>query len=154
MSSSDVVRSAILEVLQAVPDIGKVYERERYSGTSTKLKDFYVVNGELAGGFIRRTGRRRETPDGGHTFLVTTTWEIHYFKGFQEATDSERLFDQTLDAIDRAFVLEPTLGDTVDTIMGDDQAGIVLLTSQPAMFAGVLVHYAKMRLMTEHTDSD
>ncbi|MDO9477665.1 MAG: hypothetical protein Q7L07_13220 [Pseudohongiella sp.] len=153
MSSSEVVRGAILDVLNTVNGIGLMHERERYSGTSSKLKEFYVVDGELAGGFIRRVGQRRVTPDGGQTFLVISTWEIHYFRGFQDAGDSELAFDQTLDAIDRAFVLDPTLGETVDTVMGDEQAGIALLTSQPAMFAGVLVHYAKMRLMTEHTDS-
>lgn len=150
--TSDVVRSAIVDVLKTVPQIGQVHERERYSKNANRLKEFYVDEGVLAGGFVRRTAMRRQSPDGGYTFTVLTTWELHYFRAFSEDNDSESDFDQLLDAMDRAFVLDQSLGGTIDTIVGDEQAALQLLTSQPAMFAGVLVHYAKFRLITEHTD--
>jgi len=153
MSSSDVIRDAIVAVLERVPDIGRVYSREKYSRTLKKLEQFYVVDDVLAGGFVRRVAFQRVSPDGGHTFVVYTTWEIHYFRGFQEEESSELVFDQLIDAMDRAFVLDQTLGETIDTIVGEQQSALQLVSYQPAMFAGVLSHYARLRLVTEHTDS-
>jgi hypothetical protein len=152
VSSSAQIRDAIVAIVSAVPGVGLFHEREKYTKTTSKLKDFYVTEGQIAGGFVRRVARRKESPDAGHTFVVFTTWELHYFCGFQEGADSEVEFDELLDAIDTAFDADQTLGGTVDTTVTDEQSGLRLLTSQPAMFAGVLVHYAKLRLISEHTE--
>lgn len=151
--SSEIIRAAIVATLQAVPGIGLVHAREKYSKTVKKLTEFYLLNGKVAGGFIRRVSTRKESPDTGYTFVVFTTWEIHYFCSFIEDEDSEISFDSLLDAVDVAFQHDQTLNGTVDATVTDEQAGIRLMTSQPAMFAGVLVHYAKLRLVTEHTET-
>ncbi|MDF1622520.1 MAG: hypothetical protein P1V33_03500 [Pseudohongiella nitratireducens] len=153
MSSSEVIRAAIVAVLETVPGIGKIHPREKYSRTTKKLAEFYITDEVLAGGFIRRVAFKRVSPDGGYTFVVYTTWDIHFFRGFQEAEDSELDFDALIDAMDRAFVLDQTLGETIDSIVGEEQSALQLVSSQPAMFAGYLTHYARLRLITEHTDS-
>ncbi len=152
MGSSTQIRQAIATLVNGVAQVGKFYEREKYSKTTNKLKEFYVTDGVIGGGFVRRVARRKESPDAGHTFVVFSTWELHYFRSYQEDDDSEVEFDALLDAIDLAFDADQTLGGTVDTIVTDEQSGLRLLTSQPATFAGFLVHYAKLRLVTEHTE--
>ena len=151
MSSSAQIRTAILTVLQGVSGIGLVYERQRYSKSSKTLMEFYVQGGVLQGGFISRKGFKKVSPEG-HTFTVLTTWEIDLFRAFQESGDSELAFDAVIDSIDEAFIADQTLGGVVAATVTEEQAGIRLLTSQPAMFAGVLVHYAKLSLITEHDE--
>lgn len=151
MSSSAQIRTAILAVLQDVEGIGLVYERQRYSKSSKTLMEYYVQDGVLSGGFISRKALKKASPEQ-QTFIVMTTWEIDLFRAFQESEESELAFDALIDAIDEAFIADQTLAGVVDATVTDEQAGIRLLTSQPAMFAGVLVHYAKLSLITEHTE--
>lgn len=151
MSSSEQIRTAILAVLNTVESIGLMYDREKYSKNAKQLAEFYVQDGLLSGGFIRRRSLVKESPDT-FTFIVKTNWEIELFRGFQESENSELAFDLMIDAIDEAFIADQTLGGVVDTTVTPDQAGIRLVTSQPAMFGGVLVHYAKLSLITEHTE--
>lgn len=153
MSNSAQIRTAIASIVNSVDGAGLFHDREKYSKTTSKLKEFYVTDAVIAGGFVRRVGRRKESPDAGQTFVVFSTWELHYFRSFQEDEDSEVGFDALLDAMDAAFDADQTLGGTVDTIVTDEQSGLRLLTSQPAMFAGFLVHYAKLRLISEHSES-
>ncbi|MDX1491278.1 MAG: hypothetical protein R3332_08325 [Pseudohongiellaceae bacterium] len=151
MSSSETIRSQMLAVLNSVDGVGNMYAREKYHKTAKELKNFYVTDDVLCGGFIRRKGLSKRTPDT-WTFIVKTYWEIELFKGFSEADDSELEFDTLIDSIGTAFVENQTLNNTVDSITTEEQAGIRLVSSQPAMFAGVLVHYAKLSLITEHTE--
>lgn len=151
MSSSEQIRAAMLGVLNTVDGIGRMYDREKYSKNTKGLTEFYVQDGMLAGGFIRRRSLVKDTPET-FTFIVRTNWEIALFRAFQESENSELAFDALIDAIDEAFIADQTLGGVVDTHVTPEQAGIRLITSQPAMFGGVLVHYAKLSLITEHTE--
>lgn len=151
MASSNNIRQAMLTLLQSVPNIGLVHARERYSKSSKTLADFYVHDGVLAGGFIRRRAIRQQSPDT-VAHVVWTTWEIELFRALNEGDDSELTFDQVIDEVDGVFRADQTLNGVVDGTVTEEQAGIRLITQQPAMFAGVLVHYAKLSLITEHTE--
>lgn len=148
--SSAQIRTAVLAVLQGVDGIGLVYERQKYSKNAKSLVEYYVQDGVLQGGFITRRAFKKFSPEG-HTFVVMTSWEIDLFRAFQESEDSELAFDALIDEVDEAFIADQTLGGVVDATVTDEQAGIRLMTSQPAMFGGVLCHYAKLSLITEHT---
>ena len=152
--STESIRQAIAATLQGIDGIGKVQSRERYAKTTTALKGFYAQGSKLKGGFVRRASRNRVSPDGGHTYVVTTNWEIHYLASFIDDDESEVEFDAMLDAIEQAFEEDQTLGGEVEATVTSQQAGVHVTSSQPAMFAGVLVHYAKLTLQTEHSEGD
>lgn len=150
MATRAQIGEAIVAVLQGVAGIGLVYDRQRYSKSSKILVEFYVQSGVLNGGFVSRPSFKKASPEG-HTVIKYNSWEIDLFRAFQESGESELAFDAMIDAIDDAFDDNQTLDGVVDGIFGEEQVGIRLVKSQPAMFAGVLCHYAKLSLTTEHT---
>ena len=62
--------------------------------------------------------------------------------------------DALVDAIAEAFELDPSLGGRVRVRQQADPAGITLEEATPVMFAGVLCHAARLRLVTEHDETD
>ena len=152
--SSDAIRDALQAVIAAVPEVGTVHDRERYANQQSKLAALYGYNGGIRGGFLRRAAYRKVSDDGGHDYTVTTDWEIHYFSSFLDEAESENEFNARIDDIDAALRADVTLGGAVESTVTPGQSGLALVSNQPAMFAGVLVHYAKLTVQTEHSVTD
>lgn len=157
MSKTQDIRAAIVATLAAVPGAGQVHAYERYAAHHTGLRAVYAADegaqDVLQGWYVRRAafaaarvtpGRRR----------VTTTWEITGYRALADAAASELVMDALVDAIAEAFELDPSLGGRVRVRQQADPAGITLEEATPVMFAGVLCHAARLRLVTEHDETD
>ena len=147
------IRTAIKSVIDGVSDIGVVHAYERYADNKSEFKTLYMqeissVN-QVRGWFIRRMTRKESSEYEGRTKVIMS-WRIQGYMGFVDADESELAFDALLDALVAAFRSDDTLGGVVDsTIVGQD-AGLQLEDSGPVLFAGVLCHSARGRLMTQH----
>ncbi len=157
MSKVQDIRAAIVATLAAVPGAGMVHAYERYAAGQTGLRAVYAATEDgqdvLQGWFVRRAafaaarvtpGRRR----------VTTTWELTGYRALADAAASELVMDALVDAIAQAFDENPSLGGLVRVRQQADPAGITLEEATPVMFAGVLCHAARLRLVTEHDETD
>ena len=85
--------------------------------------------------------------------VVATTWQIRAYQGLDDAAASEKAFDDLVDAFADAIRDDDTLGGAVRSCAPDGLdgiAGVQLDDSGPVMFAGVLAHSARLRLVTVH----
>lgn len=146
MSEHETLRTAIVARLQTVADVGAVFDYERYAKDDAAFRALYATGDCLLGWHVRRVARK-ET---GAFNEVLTTWEIRGFMGLEDASASELLFDTLIDRIADAWRADPTLSRLV--LYPKDDAGAVpeLVDAGPAMFAGVLCHSARLRLVTRH----
>ena len=151
--STKSISEAIAALVNSIEAVGVFHPLERFAKSQKDLKEFYVVNGLINGGFVGQVARIKVSADGGGCYTVTTNWELLYYKSFVDADETGNDMNDLLDGIAEVFDSDLTIGGEVDTTITEQQAGIRLLNSQPAMFCGVLVHYAKMSLITEHTES-
>jgi hypothetical protein len=139
-------RTAIAARLATVAGVGAVFEFERYAKDDKSFRTLYAAGGEIRGWHIRRVSRR-ESADLNE---VKTTWELRGFFGLQDAAESELDVDDVIDAIGDVWRADPTLGGLFLYPAGDDPAVPELSDSGPAVFAGVLCHCVKLRLVTRH----
>ncbi len=150
--SLEAIRAAIVAVLQRVPDIGRVHDFERYAANLNDLKAIYVatIDGQeqLRGWFVRRLTTTEITPALG-IYDDTHAWEIRGYMALADGAQSEKIFDGLIEAIRAAFRQDENLGGVVDTTITPQGEGLALVESGPVLFAGVLCHAARLRLMTK-----
>lgn len=144
---------AIEAVMNTVSGLGKVHDYERYAERTSDFRTLYEFDNagskEVRGWFIRRVTRRERSEYNGR-YAVVSTWRIQGYRSFVDAQASEKLFNAQLENLCTAFRNDETLGGVVDsTIVGED-AGLQVIDSGPALFAGVLCHAANCRLTTRH----
>jgi len=144
MNEHTQIRNAIVAKLATVAGIGQVYGFERYGKTDKDFRALYAAGDKVLGWHLRRVARREDALNN----EVFTTWEIRGFKGLEDADSSELAFDDLIDAIGDAWRADPTLGGLV--LYPRDTALVVpeLADAGPAMFAGVLCHSARLKLVT------
>lgn len=149
------IRSAIVALLQAVPDIGTVHSYERYAKDLAKMRALYfsAAHGDVRGWHVRR----RATSEVGlirESAVEIIPWRIVGVMSINDEAASELAFDSLLEAIRDAVRADETLGGTVDQCSiptdggGTDQAGVQIDDTGPAMFGGVLCHVARLTLNT------
>lgn len=144
---SDPVRDAIVSILSAIPDIGRVHAFERYANQFGDMSDLYLYNGQLRGWFVRRAAIKENMI--GLSPHETITWVIRGYMALSDERQSELEFDGLIDLIRDAFRLNYRLNGTVVTTRLDEEGGIQLDDSGPVMSAGgTLWHSAMLRLMT------
>lgn len=144
------IRTAIAGVMETVDDIGVVHERERYLKRAADLEALFLSDGRIRGWVIRLATTRRTRPTLGR-YIVTHRWQIRGYMGFDDADESELLFDDLVEGLQAAFKADETLGGTVAaTVLPDDLAGLQRDDSGPVMFSGVLCHSARLNLATQH----
>lgn len=147
------IRAAIVATLQSVPDVGRVYDRERFAKNEKEFRDLYKAGDLLLGWHVRRRATR-ESSDALGRWTVTHEWQVRGFRALDDAGASELAFDGLIEATRDAFRADESLGGVVDTtVLGDgpdDPAGLQLLESGPVMFCGVLCHGARLALFTRH----
>jgi hypothetical protein len=146
MSEHATIRAAIVAKLKTVPGIGQVYDFERYGKSDKDFRALYAADDKVLGWHLRRVARKESAIFN----EVLTTWEIRGFMGLEDAESSELFFDGLIDAIGDAWRADPTLGKAVLYPQDDGQAVPELADSGPVMFAGVLCHSARLRLVTRH----
>lgn len=151
MSANADIRSAIVTVMQAVPDIGVVQDRERYAKNLPDLKTFYATPTlGLRGWFVRRLAvaeRDRVLPRSNEY----TRWRIQGLMAFDDAASSELVFDDLIEQLRDAFRTNDTLNGTVSQCALPDgsDAGLQLLDTGTVSFAGVVCHSARLQLTTQ-----
>ena len=155
MPTLNEIRAAIKAKIETVPDRGLVHEYEPYFKDPSKLVAKYKdAGGRIFGWHIRRVATR-ELLDSIARWHVFHSWRIRGFMGIEEADQTEKLFDTTIELIRDAFRADDDLGallfDTTATnAPAPKEIGIQVLQHQPALFCGVLCHHAELGLTTQH----
>lgn len=155
MPTQAAIRTAIAGVIDAVADTGVVHQFERYAKTAGELKTLYLTGDKLLGWHIRLVTRRRKQPGLGR-WIVTITWRLTAYQSFEDSSQSELAFDAMVEAVDRAFRDDVSLGGVLNmgTVIDeqDDLQGMQVDDTGPVLFCGVLCHSARCTLMTKHTE--
>jgi hypothetical protein len=155
MSDVAVIRAAIKAKLLTVADIGVVNDTERYTDQMSALKVMYVASiagaDQLRGWHIRKVGHTLITDDL-MRWAYHTRWRLRLFMALNDANESEKAFDDLIEAASEAFRLDDNLGGAVLTSIDPEsnESGLQLEESEPVLFAGVLCHSAKLSLHTQH----
>lgn len=152
MSALATQRAALVALVAAVPDVGVVNDHQPYATQLRDLHNFYVWPGadgntpQLRGWHLRRV-RTTETEPGVGRTVNAHTWELTGYMALDEATDSEIVFDELVEAIRRAYRLDPTLA-AAAPMSPANGAGMQVLRSLPVLFANVLCHSVVMQVTT------
>jgi len=145
------IRSKIVEMLRAIPDIGIVHERERYFSDLDKIRAAYTWQPTTAGSpkqvrgwFLRRVKMNPEHL-GNFKYDLENTWEITGYVGWNEELNSEIVFDGLIEEIFQTFKKPIPLN-----LLGLTAFGIELVDSSTVNFTGVVCHRATLQLVTKH----
>ncbi|MEW6332459.1 MAG: hypothetical protein AB1560_13460 [Pseudomonadota bacterium] len=160
MSTVAQIRTKIKDKLAAVIGIGQVHDYERYKKTDADFQALYKT--DVGGGAFRILGwnfYREATSESdlnnGEVRRIHA-WRITGFMGIDDADATGKTFDDLVETVATAFRADRTLGGTVLDIKDMDQpfgeSGIQVEAIEPVMFAGVLCHRARLRLLTETTE--
>ena len=146
------VRQTICDVLQSVPNIGIVHDRERFATNLADLKLLYfsAPHNQVRGWFVRRV-RVRETGILQPVYLEVVNWRIQGVMGFDDAGASELVLEQLVEAARDAFRANPSLNGTVTKIgllPASSDRGLQQEDFGPVMFGGVLCHGVRLSLTT------
>lgn len=153
------IRAAIKTTLEGVTAIGVVNDYERYVKTPAAFLALYkaTISGsdQIRGWFIQYLGSRVTTPGLGR-YVVRHSWRIRGYMAIEDASASEKTFDNLTEAIRTAFLASESLGVTGLSVVTDEgrgtgPAGAQVQEKSAVLFAGVLCHAADLRLQTEHS---
>lgn len=151
------IRTTIVAMLRAIPDIGIVHDHERYVSDLGKLRDLYAWQPpdarsakQVRGWFIRRV-KKDESHLGNFKYDIENTWQIKGFMSLNEDMQSEIIFDGLIESISEVFRRPSQLNMVQNQLkQGVVAHGITLIDSQPVNFTGVLCHAATLELFTKH----
>ncbi len=143
------IRAAVKTLLASVTDIGVVQDYERYAKARSEFKEFYVTGGKVHGWFFQRKSKKENRPYLGRVEVVNE-WRIRGFMSLDDENESEKTFDNLIEAIFNKFKTDDTLGGIIDTMVVNNNMIMALLNSQPVMFSGVLCHSAELQFYTRH----
>lgn len=146
MSEHRLLRAAIVAQLQTVPDIGNVFDFERYAKDDATFRDIYNSGAGILGWHVRRVARKETMAFN----EVLTTWEIRGFASLQDDSATELIFDDLIDAIGDAWRNDPCMNGAVLSPTNETNVVPELVDTGPALFCGVLCHSARLRLITRH----
>lgn len=154
------IRTKIKDKLAAVAGIGKVHDYERYSKLDSDFQALYRT--EVSAGVYRILGwnfyreATAESDLNNGEVRRLHSWRITGFMGIEDADATGKTFDDLVETIATAFRADRTLGGTVLDVKDMDQpfgeSGMQVEAIEPVMFAGVLCHRARLRLITETTE--
>ncbi len=159
MSTVAQIRTALVAKLAAVPHIGHVHDRERYSREEVKFRQLYLYTPEagepittphLRGWWVRRTETVESQANIGRT-RNEHSWLIRGFMALDDDAGSELVFDALVEAARAAVRADLTLGGVCQPgpIGGaDSETGLQVLDMRPVTFAGALCHSAELQLTT------
>lgn len=154
------IRAAILDVMNAVPEIGRVHDRQRHAVTDSDLQALHAwPEGDPAarvrGWYLRRVATRDASPTIGRR-LVTHSWRITGLVEIDDAGASEIVLDGLVEAIRAGLAADETLGGavlgTVAEPDGDTPSGALAEAGEPVTFAGLPCHRVDLTLHTRHVE--
>lgn len=151
MSAVQTHRTALAALVAAVPSVGVVHAFEPYAKTQSDFQAHYIwtapdTSKQLRGWHIRRTATRERALGLGRT-LNAHTWRITGYMALDDNGATEPVFDELVEAIRRAYRLDPVLGGA-SQLGPADGAGIDVTDSKPVVFCGVLCHSATLQCTT------
>jgi hypothetical protein len=147
------IRAAIVALHAAVPDVGVVHNRERYTATEDKFRELFVYTPaggakQIRGWWWRRTATEESTVSTG-TVMNVHTWQCRGYMAFNDTEGSELIFDDLVEALRDSVRADPTLGGVCEqNAMTGEPDGVQVLDAGPVMFCGVLCHSAVLQLKT------
>ena len=148
------IRAAIVAELNAIAAIGVVHDYERYAAREGDFRTLYLYDlgaGEkqIRGWYVRRLSTV-ETSAALGRFEETHQWLIRGFMAIDDASASEKTFDDLIEAIRARFRANESLGGLIASVVAPGGKGVDLVESQPVLFGGVLCHSARLQLATWH----
>lgn len=155
MSSVAQIRSALYLMVAGVPEVGLVYDRERYVRDEAKFRTLFIytpAGGEpqVRGWWLRRT-KTQEYSANTQRVINVHSWVIRGYMALNDQAGSELVFDGLVESIRHAYRADPTLGGVcqLGPLQGADGSdGIQLDDTGPVSFCGVLCHSAALSLRT------
>jgi hypothetical protein len=143
--SESAIRTQIYTILNAVTNVGKVYDYERWTADWTTFINLFktTISGidQIRGWEIGRRSAKEERQtlganDRDHTFI------IRGYLGLNDAAATEKTMNNLVEAIAAAFRANLTLNGAA--VQGHDYLQIDLIEART--FGSVLCHYAELRL--------
>lgn len=153
MSTLAEILAAIVAMHQAVPDVGVVHNRERYTRDETKFRELFVMtpagaDKQVRGWWWRRVATRESMVSTG-TVMNVHTWQCRGYMALADAEGSELVFDDLIETFRAAVRADPTFGGVCEqNPMEGEEDGVQVIDAGPVMFCGVLCHSAVLQLKT------
>ncbi|MFE8644128.1 hypothetical protein ACFX58_03475 [Sphingomonas sp. NCPPB 2930] len=155
MSQLDTIRAALFAVLQSVPDIGRVHDRERYAKDEKAFRTLYLhdlADGtqQLRGWWLRRASTLERSTAIGREINVHT-WQVRGYLALADEAATEHTFDALVEAFRDLVRQDPTLGGVCAAgPLADDAGtdGVQVNDAGPVLFCGVLCHSALLSFKT------
>lgn len=146
------LRNAIAERWAAVPAIGRVHAYERYGRDNAAMRALYEIDGQIRGWCVTRLAVREISSVVGLATEVAT-WRISGYLSLSDDAATEIALEDLIEAGRDAFRADETLGglvfDTSDVAASmPNESGLQVESIDHVMFAGVLCHRARLRLVT------
>ena len=140
--SEALIRQQIYTTLAAVPNVGRVYDYERWAVNWDKFIELFKdsASGRILGWEICRSrmgAQKISTREEEHTHEFT----MRGYMAVKDADATEKLFNAVIEAIGAAFRNNHTLN---DTCIDAGPLSVEILDTR--MFGGVLCHYAELKL--------
>lgn len=137
------INAEIKTILSAVPGIGIVHSRERWTNDKTKLKAMFAMEDKINGWQITRRATAESRLPGEAT--RTYTFLIRGYYSFEDndvdGSASEVIIQNLVEAICDAFRSNPSLNLSCEN-SGPMQVDAV----EPLLFSGYLVHHIQFSL--------
>lgn len=155
MSRLDILRSAIVQTLNAVPQVGRVHDRERSLPDEAALRSLFLYDlpgggQQLRGWWLRRAATEERSVNAGRTMSVDA-WTLQGYLAFDDAAASELVFDAIVEDIRDAVRADPTFGGACATgPLADDKRtdGVQVDGTGLVTFCGVRCHGVALQLRT------
>ena len=148
MTQTTQIRAAIVDCIETIPSVGKVYAYERYAAQTGKLKDLYLNDGKILGWNVRRIRfNRRSIADA--VFMCRTTWQVQGYMSLDDEAESELVFDALAELVQLQLSDDPSFGGL--TTWPDDYE--IRAELEPVMFCGILCHSVTITFDTLHHDT-
>jgi hypothetical protein len=142
--SETAIRQQIFTTLSAVPNIGKVYDYERWTADwNVFINLFKSSGGKILGWEISRSGLQSISISS-HEDEDQHQYQIRGYMGLQDADRTEIQFNALIEAIRAAFRRDFSLTGTCELA-----TPIQVTIIEPRTFGSVLCHYCELRLTTQ-----
>ncbi len=142
------IRTAIYTILNAVTDVGKVYDYERWTADWTTFINFFKTTiagvDQVRGWEIGRRSVKEQRITLGTSSLGNEKSHGFLIRGYMRVNDaeaSEKIFNALIEAIATAFRTNKNLNG-----MANDHDFIQGEVIEFRLFGGVLCHYAELSL--------
>lgn len=145
-------RAALVALIAAVPNVGRVHDYQRYAREDGPFRTHYVHTlpggaKQLRGWQVSRVGVAESLLGVGRG-LMQHSWAIRGYLALDDAAATELVLDDLVEALRSAFRANPTLGGLTTGEPIDGEEGIQMADAGPVMFCGVLCHSALLTLKT------